>query len=82
MFNQIRFNTDKFGAEALTQESKLVWLRVNTQVRQTIPMKVETTHLNLQDELANLDDLTALSDKRVFNIVRQPIESYEKSNDV
>ena len=58
MYNQIRFNKDEFGEERITKESRIAWLKINTQVRQTLGFKVLTTQLELQDEIANFDDLT------------------------
>lgn len=47
-------------------------------MRQTTPYKIQTTHLELQDEIADFDDLTALEDGRVFSLIKQPVISYEK----
>ena len=49
-------------------ESRSIWLPVSTQVQQTIPFKISSTQLFLQDEYINLDELTELDDARVFKL--------------
>lgn len=60
VYNQIRFDSRKYGNDAVTTESKFMWQIVNTQVQQTLPFKISTTELILQDEFVNLDSLTEL----------------------
>ena len=69
LYNQIRFNKDLFGEDTITKESRIAWLQINTQVRQNIGFKVFTSHLDLQDEIENLDDLTLEEENRVFSII-------------
>ena len=42
-FNEIRFDSDKFGIESLVPETRVAWLRINTQMQETIPFKVSMT---------------------------------------
>ena len=53
------------------------WVQVNTQAQISIPYKIVTSELELQDKLLNFDDYTAES-SQVFRILKQPISSYEK----
>ena len=78
VFNQIRFDSRKYGNAAVTTESKFMWAIVNTQVQQTLPFKISTTQLILQDEFVNLDSLTELEDASLFKFDLQPLKSYEK----
>ena len=63
-------------------ETRSIWLPINTQVQQTIPFKLFTSELFLQDMWINLDDLTELEDTSVFEFVIQPFKSYEKDYEV
>ena len=75
----MRFDTRYFGEEAIINESKIMWVPVNTQIQQTIPFLVSTTELFLQDvKSINLDDLTELSDSSVFKFEQKPVMPYEK----
>ena len=40
----------------------MLWITINTQVRQTYPYKISNSHIFLQDEIAHLDELTELED--------------------
>ena len=64
--NQIRFDSTKYGPDAIIKEAKTSWLAINTQVQSQIPYQVSSTQLFLQDEMINLDELTELSDGSVF----------------
>ena len=43
----------------------------------TMPYKISQTHLYLQDEVINLDDLTELENGTIFTLEESPIRSYE-----
>ena len=32
MYNQIRFNPQEYGDDAIVEETKFAWLRINTQI--------------------------------------------------
>lgn len=81
-YNQIRFDSLKYGLESVKQESHMKWLGINTQQQTTIPFEVRTTKLLLQDEVINLDDFTELEDETVFRLEQLPSRSYEKDYDV
>ena len=81
-YNQIRFDSLKYGLESVTQESHMKWLGINTQQQTTIPFEIRTTKLLLQDEVINLDDFTELEDETVFRFEQLPSRSYEKDYDV
>ena len=59
-----------------------MWVPVNSQIQQTIPFKISSTQLYLQDEAINLDELTELDDASVFKLDIQPLRSYEKDYNV
>ena len=80
--NQVRFEPRKYGDEAIVPESIIHWIIVNTQSRTTIPYKITTTKLLLQDAIINLDDITELEDSSIFSFDRQPVRSYEKDVDI
>ena len=44
--------------------------------------RISKTHLFLQDEIINLDDLTELSDPSIFSLEPLPTKSYENKIDV
>ena len=46
-YNQIRFDSFKYGLPSISPEANLKWLLVNTQMQITIPYKVSTTKLML-----------------------------------
>ena len=46
-YNQIRFNSFKYGQESISRESHMKWLGINTQQQITIPFEVRTTKLLL-----------------------------------
>ena len=58
-------------------ESRILWLRINTQSRETIPFKVSNTQLYLQDEYINLDDITELEDASIFKVHKLQTQPFE-----
>ena len=48
-YNQIRFDSFKYGSEAITPEAQMMWLSINTQMQTMFPFKISTTKLMLQD---------------------------------
>ena len=59
-----------------------MWIPISSQTQQTIPFKVSSTALSLQDEYINLDELTVLKDATVFSIEKQAALPYEKDLNV
>ena len=59
-----------------------MWVPVNSQIQQTIPFKVSSTQLYLQDIPINLDEITELDDASVFKLEPQPLRTYEKDYNV
>ena len=80
LYNQIRFDMSFLKEDSIKKESRVEWVQINTQVRQTYPYQITQTHLFLQDDAVNLDDLTEFSDPTVFNFEGLPIRSYEKND--
>ena len=78
----MRFDSESYNEEAIVPETRSIWLPVNTQVQQTIPFKLATSLLFLQDRFINLDELTELEDDTVFRFKIEPFKSYEKDYDV
>ena len=78
VYNQIRFDTRYFDKSSIIPETRIMWVPVNTQIRQTTPFKISTTQLILQDTIINLDDMTALTDDTIFSLEQKPLMPYEK----
>ena len=68
LYNEIRFDQKFYGDESIKARSHMAWLPINTQVRQTLPFKVSTTQLFLQDLTINLDELTEFNDGTLFKL--------------
>ena len=65
--------------KSLIPETRVAWLRINTQVRETTPFKVSMSQLFLQDyTMINLDDFTELENEEVFGLEEQSKQPYEK----
>ena len=76
--NQIRLDSSKYGAESIIMESRITWFRISTMARLEYPYRVQRTEILLQDEIANLDEITSLADSSLFKIVRQPTRPEER----
>ena len=77
LYNQIRFDSRQYGQESITFESRIKWLRVDTQTRKTYPFSFLSTRVILQDEYINLDDLTELEDPSLFKMLELQPKPYE-----
>ena len=83
VYNEIRFELDGYGNDVSVQASKLVYLPINTQVRQNIPYKVQLTELELQDNMGMmLGDLTKDQKDDIFEIKSLSTKPYEKFDNV
>ena len=78
VMNQVRFDSENYGEEAIIKESKVKWLTINTQTRVTYPFALNKQLLLLQDKLFNFDDYTELENEDVFRFNELPSQSYEK----
>ena len=78
LYNQKRFQPQKYGEESVVAESNGVWLPVNTHFQQTIPYRISKTQVELQDEHVDLDDLTLIEDDTVFKLDKLANQPYEK----
>ena len=58
-------------------ESRIKWLRVDTQVRKTYPFALASSKLILQDKYVNLDNITELQDAEPFRVNEIQTKSYE-----
>ena len=47
LHNSIRFDSALYGEESIVPESHMLWYNINTQQRQTLPLKVLTTDVEL-----------------------------------
>lgn len=77
LHNGIRFDASQYDTKSVIPESRIIWLTVNTQVRQTIPYRIARTSLELQDAEIDLDQLTVIEDSSPFKLERHPTDSYE-----
>ena len=57
-----------FGRESVTEEAKLIWTKINNQVRITYPFQVTKSHLTLQDADFNLEELTNVENESIFHL--------------
>ena len=68
----MRFDQEQFKTKSIVKEANISWLRMNASVRETIPYKVQSTQLVLQDDFFNFDELTELELSSVFKFIKQP----------
>ena len=81
LMNQIRFSSDDFFHNAAIKESKIEYLLVNTQIRQTLPYKIDSTELELQDfDVIMLDKHTRIEMTELFRVTKQAVISYERTD--
>ena len=66
--NQRRFDSKKYKMNSIISESRFIWQRMNISVRETIPYYVQNTKIILQDDIANMDAITELSDNSLFQV--------------
>ena len=79
--NSVRFMAEGFGPDAIVKESRLLWLTINTKFTNTLPYKLSTYELELQDKAFNLDGLTSEEKDNVFKLEPLTPFSYEKDFD-
>ena len=77
--NRIRFDAQKFGAEAIVQESEFMWNAISTQIQQEAVYKVSRTELQLQDLHIDLDEVTELVDSSAFKLEQVQMRPFEWS---
>ena len=66
-YNQAKFVRDGYFEEAVTRESLLTWIPLNSQIREQSNYKISQTFMELQDyEIIELDDLTKLEIEESF----------------
>lgn len=69
LYNQSRFNPTAFFDEAKIQEKRIVYIPINSQVREIHQFKVQRTHVNLQDyESLNMHDWTLVKKHDFFKL--------------
>ena len=68
MYNSVRFDSRYYDAKSIIPESRISWLLINTQMRQTIPFKVTKTEVELQDLAIDLDQLTEFGSLTPFKL--------------
>ena len=67
--NQIKFDSRKYGEEAIVSESILTIHPLSSKKNfLSQPYKVSLTRLLLQDLIVNLDDITKFDDSSVFKL--------------
>ena len=78
IFNEIKFELDGFGQDVSIYESKLLYMPVNSQMREIIPFSVKKTSLSLQDNMSlMLGDLTMKTRDDLFEVKRLTSLPYE-----
>lgn len=74
--NQVRFSTAYYDDKKLNYETKMVWIPINSQLREEKVYSVKLTDLGLEDLLYQFSGLTE-QDRRIFRnefIVNRPYE--------
>ena len=56
--NQVRFSTAYYDEKKLNYETKMVWIPINSQLREEIVYQVKLTDLGLEDMLYQFSGLT------------------------
>lgn len=72
MHNSIRFDPRFYGSESIVRESRIVWFPINTEMRESIPIQIQKTEVNLQDLDIDLDQFTEFQDMTPFKPQRLP----------
>ena len=76
-FNQMRFNTLEYAENGkISREAKLVYIPINSQLREEIVYQVQLTNLQLQDEYYQFSHLTE-DETTIFNHFRTVGRPYE-----
>lgn len=70
--NQIRFDSELPGLDAIIKESILTWYPVSFQQQLRYPHKISMTKLFSQDQPINMDDLTEMENGQIFSLTRVP----------
>lgn len=65
--NLIRFDQQKYGRDAVVKESKVTFIEMPS-LRSRRRLELASTELSLQDLPVNLDEITELTDSRVFKL--------------
>ena len=82
-FNEIRFELNGFGQRVSHKISKLLYLPINSQVREIVPYNVQLTELELQDNIGMmLGDLTKQEKDDIFEVKRLTTLPYEWTDNV
>ena len=69
IYNSIRFENEGYHDEAAVYESRLIYIPINSQVRNIQSFKVQTTHIELQDkEIIQLDEMTVSRNDQLFTL--------------
>ena len=78
LYNQIRFETNRYFYDSAVKEAKLAYIPISSQVRQIIPHKISQTNLELQDyDTIMLDSVTLIPMTGLFRLTQQTILPYE-----
>ena len=80
--NVNRFSTQEYTFDRkVTNESRTVWIPINTQVREEYVYSVQITHLNLQDNYFQFSALTEDS-MEIFTCKYEKTRPYEVQDNV
>ena len=80
--NNVRFQPRFYGNEAVLEESSIDWIPIRTQSQVSVPFKVQSSRINLQDYFVNFDSLTELENDRVFGLQELPLRPAEWDENV
>ena len=66
--NRVRFDSNRYGAEAIIKERNIIIMPIMTQAQVDIPFKISRSEAILQDLYFSFDKATEFSDSTLFDI--------------
>ena len=83
LYNEIRFDTEKFFYESRVYESRIIYIPISSQIKQVIPFKIQRTHLELQDyQHVMLGEITEIEMDNLFRLEKKQPMPYEFNDGV
>ena len=83
LYNEVTFDTQSYFDDSKMYESRLMYIPISTQYRESVPLKVTTTELVLQDNaLIMLDKVSMKSKSDLFKVTRMERTPYEQVDKV
>ena len=78
LYNEIRFDSEEYFYQSRVHESRILYIPISSQIKQIIPLKVQRTHLELQDhQHVMLGEFTQIQMEDLFRIEKKEPLPYE-----